>query len=251
MAAGGFSYNNVAMLQYGVYLKKGMGRPILPPVRDRLLEVPGKDGVYSFRPDYAQREFTLNCLLKATSRTDALAKIDSIASVLYTGGVAKPLMFDDQDGRYWLATLSGDPRATLDMQSGEFEISFLCADPFAYSVIETISNNTINADPQTFAEEVGGSYPIRPEIVLAPDGDWNGIVSVANFQTEQEFVWEGELVNAFLLIDCEHFVAKVNSTPSMSGMSGTFLYLSPNQINYIQVTGMLGTMTITYRARFL
>lgn len=250
MAAGGFSYNNVSMLEFGVYLKSGMQRPMLPTIRERLLEVPGKDGLYSFKPDYGQREFTLDCLLKATSRADALSKIDSIAAVLYTGG-AKPLMFDDQDDRYWLATLSGDPRATLDMMSGEFEIKFRCADPFAYSVTETENVYTIDADPQTFAEEVSGSYPVRPEIILAPDGAWNGIVSVANFQTGQEFVWEGEFENAFLLVDCEHFVVKVNSTASMSGMSGAFPYLAPNQINYLLVTGMLGTMKVTYRARFL
>lgn len=254
MAAGGMSYNGTSLLTYGVYLKKGMPRPILPPVTTRTVEVPGKDGVYSFKPNYQPRLFRLDCLLKATSRAAALAQMQLLATLLHADGVAKQLIFDDQPDRYFLAELQGDPTATLDMLSGEFSIELVCNDPFGYGIAEIDNVYTISTDPQQFIENPGGTCFVEPVYIIIPSVAWSGTLTLGNIETDQQLAWTGALTTSQLLeIDVKRQVVKVNSSPSMSGfgVSSVFPKLLSAVDNHIEVGGILGSLEVTYRARYL
>lgn len=100
--------------------------------------------------------------------------------------------------------------------------------------------------------EYAGTATARPTITITSTAD-NGetTVEIESLTTGEVFQWTGTLdTDDVLVIDCEARHVTRNGDASMTGQDGDFLQLQPGD-NQWEMSGFAGTVTITYRDRYL
>jgi putative phage tail component, N-terminal domain len=188
-----------------------------------------------------------------TNLSDSQAKLANIKRVLTTVETGE-LIFDNMPDVYYNASLSQLDCQRLGHKDLIGTISFLCADPYGYSTIETDQTDNITTDPKAVTVTVGGSALTLPVYTLTAGGSLSGPISVKNNDTGEELVWDSSMVSTDELeIDTEHWIVKKNGTASMTDVSGQFPRLLPGQDNHIVVTGFgtTGTLQTVFRSRFI
>lgn len=188
------------------------------------------------------------------SLSDTLANLDDIKLVLNERESAT-LVLDMLDDRYWTARFESLTGRPVGPGVWEGYLGFLVPDPLAYSITETSSDFSIDADPDMIEEAVGGTAIVEPVYTLTAGEDLVDItLQLENLTAGEELQWEGSLANGEELeIDVATWVIKKEGTESMSGFSGEFPRLLPGLTNQIVITGFsdTGTLNITYRERYI
>ncbi|MCL0048509.1 phage tail family protein [Dehalococcoidia bacterium] len=247
--AGSFWFGGQLMSDFGVYLLEGTERQVLAPSRDRLIEIPGKHGVYDFAPEYAPREFRLRCVVLANSHSQLLSRLQDIARAFDLLSGLQPFIFESQADRYWQARYQGQSVLALGAINAELDITLLCPDPFAFSTTES---QQINSIPGTFNISVGGDAEAWPVYELTASLGGSGTVSISNNTLGKTLHWTGSwALGDVLKIDTQKWIVYINNSPSMSGVSGNFPKLKGGTSNSLTISGMTGTCKITFRARWL
>jgi len=247
-----FSFDGVDLKTLGVYLLADTEQQALPPVRQRLVAIPGRHGAYDFAAQYEAREFRLECFISAPSHAQLMDRLASVARLLDVTRGPRALILDTIPDRYWLARVSDVIQVAAGALNAEFTVSLVCAEPFAFSLTETVSTHTIDADPKTVLENPGGSAPVAPVYELTPNIPISGTIRLGNITSNQEVLWMGVLAAGDrLTIDAERYLVKKNDLDSMASVSGSFPRLNPDVDNELRVMGMTGTLKVTYRARYL
>ena len=186
-----------------------------------------------------------------TSRTTAEAYLDSIKAVLNRTSDGR-LVLSNMSDRYWMARYQSLQGSWPAPSTFSGTLSFICHDPMAYAVTETVETDDVDADPKEISLTVLGSGDAEPVIVLTAGEAWDSDLTILNAVTGQAFTWSGAMTSGQrLTIDCARWYVSLEGSASMTGAGGEFPVLVPGN-NLISVTGfgILGSVKITYKARY-
>ena len=118
--------------------RDGQANPILPSTRDRIVEMPGRNGVYYFGADVAERRITIPC---AFVEADTLATLETHIATLaeflvdVDGRPAKlELIFESDKTRGYWVYYSGMIAMTRTVFDGEFDLPLVAPDPYPHAV---------------------------------------------------------------------------------------------------------------------
>jgi len=160
-----FIFNGQHASQFGLVVRS-MDRSLLPPLRSRQLEIPGRHGAYDFGENkYENRIINLNCFLKAKTLQELRQKSRIVAAWLKDKG---QLMFDDEPDKYYMARIYNQVGIEQSAGfNGEFQIDFEC-EPFAYS--ETNTMEVTRTDDTSFFIFNNGTVDTPAEYTITNTG---------------------------------------------------------------------------------
>lgn len=108
---------------------------LMPPKRERKIEIPGVSGLYDFGADtYDERDIRCSCKL-----INKITKAE-LREIVYKLSGKQRLSFWDEQDKYYVAELY-DPTDITNIADRlwlEFDLNFVC-EPFAYSDIKTVA----------------------------------------------------------------------------------------------------------------
>ncbi len=202
-------------------------------------------------PRYPKFEFAIT----GTSMMDLRDNLDAVKIVLVTK-TARTLAIDTLVGRYFnaqLISMKGEYKSTR-LFVGDME--FKCVDPLAYSTSEISHDYDLDIeDPKTIEETTGGTGYIKPIYTLTAGEALNDVtIKVECIEAGEELQWIGSLANGEELeINVATWLVRKEEVASMATVTGQFPRLLPGTDNRIKITGfgILGTLNIKYRNRFL
>lgn len=161
-----------AGFQISDYFKiQKISRSLLPPRQISYLEVPERHGAYFTGSRYGVRKMDVQLTVLAKTPTDYL---DTIRFLAFCMDIDQPteLIISDEPDKFYFAILSGDTEMVNSlMRVGSGTISFLCLDPFAYSV----DTKTIYPSENMFLFQNNGTTTTFP-------------IFTVNFQNDASFV---------------------------------------------------------------
>lgn len=132
----GFSFNGGHTSAYNLTVLN-IKRSLHAPVKPRLITAPGKAGAYNFNnPDIDMLVFDVQVLLLERGNREYHETRRKIARWLFTEE-EKPLVFDDEPDKTYLAMLSGETNIDRFGSSGTATIIFVCSDPYARGETKT------------------------------------------------------------------------------------------------------------------
>jgi predicted phage tail component-like protein len=241
------TFNEVDLSTYGLIVKEAD-----VPLFTEADAIQLYDKSYACDSKIPPKLISLPVVVAGTSVADLASKIDSIKTAL-NSLQDKQLILSAFSDRYWNARcerLSGVSRANVFQGT----LDFICHDPHAYSVDEVVSNFNINADPKTIIETVEGSAMAEPVYKLTAGENLSDVtIILEHLDTEEEISWTGDLDNGhYIEIDVARWLLTKDGDADMATVEGIWPRLIVGE-NNIRITGFgsLGTLTITYRKRYL
>lgn len=178
------TYNGRDLYDFGFTASEPPGGRGLPVVRERLVEIPGRDGMLEFEPDYGPRTITLMGTVSGDTLSDLQDNLDGLKALIAIDGRAAQssvtnrrhgqLHFGDEDDRYYPVRYGGQ----LTVQKivpwrrsivAEVELQFTLASPFAVSQDATqVSVTGLTTARKEFVVEPLGGAPVRPRFLIRP-----------------------------------------------------------------------------------
>lgn len=132
----GFEFNCEHSSMYNLTVVR-IDRSFHAPVTPRMLTAPGKAGAYNFNdPDVGTLVFDVQVLMLSRGNREYHETRREIAQWLFTSE-EKPLVFDDEPDKTYLAMLSGETNIDRIGSSGTATLTFICSDPFARGKTKT------------------------------------------------------------------------------------------------------------------
>lgn len=234
----GLKFNNKhSFTDFGLVLKSY--RNIKPSMRKREIEIPGKDGSYTF-PSSSYSKRIISCkfsLIDCTTLQELRQKAREISDWLSAENAN--LEFDDEPGKIYTATVynSIDPEEIATMQ--EFTVEFECQ-PFAFGETITYTEN-VNGYTEFFITNIG-TKPIHlgsqqgAFFIVKITGSFDDITISVN---ETTINYTESVIDSEIIIDnCKGLVKKdgVNVIHNCSGDVGQFFSLTPGE-NIVEIDG--------------
>ena len=209
-----------------------------------------QDKGFAGRSSLIPKTISLETSITGSALTNLLSNLDSIEKILNNREVVK-LMLDVLNDRYWEVRFQSLEGKIISPTVWQGSLEFIAPNPLAYDTNLTENSYAVNADPKTIIEAVGGTADTEPIYTLTAGEDLTDVaIKIEN--GGKALTWTGSLLNGQKLeVDVEHWVVKKEGTADMV-ISGEFPHLVPGD-NNIQVTnfGILGTLKIAYRNRFI
>ena len=117
--------------------RDGQANPILPSTRDRTVEIPGRNGIFYFGADLAERRITIPCAFVYASTVALLeTHAQTLADFLLDG--SKPakleLIFEADQTKQWTVYYSGLAGLTRTVFDGEFDLPLVAPNPIPTTV---------------------------------------------------------------------------------------------------------------------
>lgn len=140
MSWGGFKLTVVSSsiaktaTELNILMRPGTSYPILPPTRDRTVEIPGRDGLYYFGADVGARRFTIPCaFIYASNLTELNTHAKELGDFLTASGKPQKmkLEFENDGTRYFHVYYSGMLDLSRSVFDGEFDLPLMAPDPAA------------------------------------------------------------------------------------------------------------------------
>lgn len=178
----------------------------LPPVRNYLDIIDGKDGIYDFGLNYNEKYISFDCNFISNSFSEAIETIDNINKFFNPKEGSKRLILDVAPDRYCLARLYN----ALDIQriitsmknGGQFQLTFMISDPFFYSVTEYNEQYTANG---THSFTIGGNYETLPVLTIVADIQQGGDNLIFNFNNTHVLEIKSVMETTYKLeVDCKN-----------------------------------------------
>lgn len=172
----------------GLKVLRDSDRPILPATRDRMIDIPGRNGAWDFGADMEPRYFSLDCAFMTRGPTELQQHIERLARLL-VDSFGKPrildLVFSVNPERTYTVRYSGNLQVDRLVGLGRFTLPLVAVDPYAYG-LENIYETTLNASPLTFAIQSSGDIRTEPVILLTNTGNnvIHGFTIVNEYQLE-------------------------------------------------------------------
>jgi len=160
--------------QLGIELIKDSRIMIAPRTKDRLEEIPGRDGQWDYGADYRVREFRLRfAFVDCTTETEVQTAMRLLAGHLidpYGEPKEFELSFVSEPSVYYTVRQS----QAITIKRGkpfqwEFELRLLATDPFGHGA-ETVTSGSLTTSPDTLEVTNAGNAPSAPVIVLQNNG---------------------------------------------------------------------------------
>jgi hypothetical protein len=209
-------------------------------------DTPSRPGGYPGSQFAAERKISLSGTLTAAS----YAALDAAWSDLVAAhDVTAPAPLLIRDGWYYLATCESIADSERDVTSIQYDATYVCADPFAFSA--TLSTPSLATTGGTITAVAGNKNALPTLTLTVSAAPASSFVTVTNTTTGEQFVLTPDVTGAFV-IDSLAETVKVGSTDKMSCFQGRFLSLRPGS-NTLTITASngatLSSATISYRAR--
>lgn len=178
---------------------------LFPPIENRLVDVPGGHGAYSFGHRYGVRMLTVPIEFKWKDLSDYQSRVNMLAEWLSPGTEPEPLVFDMEPDKTYFAELDDSTDLEKIGRLGQGELIFICPDPFKYGREQSQSFNgstmianegTMDAYPvfrTTITEDVT-LFRIENRSNLTPQGAPRSIVLGRASSPSQETIEREQLV---------------------------------------------------------
>lgn len=231
----------------GIKIFHRVYRQILPGTRDRLLAIPGRDGIYDGGRDLEQLIIPCEFVLQTTSPAELRQRARAVAAWLNVRE-AKELIFSDEPELRYMARPTGPVDIEQIIGIGIVKMSFLV--PAGYA--EAITATTVNGSSGNYP----GTLP-APTIITLTAAAGDGLTVTQDQYSapkpfirllDQEFVG-GETV----IIDTEKRLVTVNGADARPGVDIDSDFENFKLLPGGFVVGAEGGAieSIVYRARFI
>ena len=248
--------NNITSSSMGIPSRMTIENRI-PELRNQTGRLAGRHGLFDFGQTLSARIIEITCLIPPGKNDAALLSLkDSIVNWLNPDKGLCPLILDREPGRRYMARLQdGLSFETLVRNSGTFDLTFFCPDPFAYAVADETFTLTDSADITRTLGNVE-SHPLYLLRGSIPD-EGSYIRFSVNGETVQ--VNGPLLATDALYIDTEDMTAKkvsaLNEETNALGLMDTlvFPYLNTgsNTVTIGTSGSVLASLAIHARSRWL
>ncbi len=235
---------------YGMTVLLKGGDAGAPPLINPIDNVIDNGITYTSRLE--TRVISMSAVVSAASKALLATALDNIKLLLnpQLGEQALYLDFPPSYDRFYTAKLDSLPQYLIQGTVAITDLSFVCADPLAYSDSLTSVNKDLNAlgsDPYDWNETPGGSAINRKaEFVITSPAV--GTVILQNITTGDTLTMTSDGSN--ITVDCDTF-----SCSGATAFSGHWPRLQPGTANNIKITGAgtgAGTeLDLTYRDCYL
>lgn len=264
-------YNGVDLgdPRYGLTVVEGTVS-IAPARRVSVQEIAGGHGGFAHGRWYGARVLKARCWVEADTEPELRAKLDALKAALNTSTDAG-IRFDAWcPDRYWLGSLRDGIESGYTRGGVEFDIEFVCADPFGYSTGETVQSVTVDESPESFSvpssEVMGGSIDALPVWQYTAAGAVSSVIVANSTIVGDSLRWVGSLSAGHLLrIDAARWTvekstdagatwtdARSGISDNLDGSASVFPRLWPGVANACTLTGpTAGSLVVTYRARWI
>lgn len=256
-----FTFNGVDMADYGLTLLRHPHQ-LLPDLDQTLTKMSLTSRSVATPFSFMPRTFELPCIVRGSTKTERDSFLQSIAKAL-AEPTPQQLIFDSDTSLYYNAVLNGGiSLEKINATAALLSIRMVAPDPCAYSVSEVTSGPHTLTQP--FSVEIaaaGGTASSYPTIEIDLGADTT-LIEIENETTIQRIAYATPAFSGMkLLFVCDPSIWTVYAempgsegewTALMTNVTGKFPEISHLSTNSIQVTGVAaGTMTITYRNRYL
>jgi predicted phage tail component-like protein len=172
----GFSYNGIHGSTYEI-VARSVDRVLLPALRSKQLEIPGRHGTYDFGENtYANRIVSVSLEYVGESFTELRTRAREISAWLTGVNGAKRLIFDDEPDKYYMAKIYNQMALSNIFKQGKTEAAFEC-EPFAYSVTLFTDTASVTASGSTLTVSSSGTIDTPFTVILQN----NGISAISTF----------------------------------------------------------------------
>lgn len=139
----GFEFDGRHCSEFGIIMKS-RDRALLPALRKRETEIPGRHGTYDFEGNtYENKTVSIDCTTHRNSIPNLRQASRLIAGWLKNKG---KLRFDDEPDKYYIGRVYSSVSFETLLALGKFTLSFEC-EPFAYSEVNSLETTITTQDP--------------------------------------------------------------------------------------------------------
>jgi predicted phage tail component-like protein len=175
------TFAGVSLTQQGGIKVLDIHRTILPSRENYSIDIPYKHGAYYTGYKYQPRQIAVDI---AIISSDMDASMRALAWMLDLAEPS-PLIFSDEPDKQYYAVVDGDTEIESVLTVGKGTITFLCLDPFAYSLLEKTYSPDTNGK---FTINNGGTAPSAPKFDVSFTADCgyvafvspNGVIQIGN-----------------------------------------------------------------------
>jgi len=260
----GITFNGRHSDEFGVCMRT-VSIPIIPPKRQTILEVQGRDGKYVFEDRYDNIQIELAGTIPGDEIFDRRKKARKIAAWL--SGIGK-LVFDyENDIEYQVVKITNDINATMFSRQykDEFTVIFEC-EPYQSQVL--YGDGLTWEDTNTPWQNTDIPWEGYKRIFLVSSGETINVVNIGTYKALPIIILTGTAENVTIgdftfanlsgtiYIDCKNQVVYSISSGSkinkIANFSGDFLELVPGTNSFL-ISGTITTLLIEfdYKATYL
>lgn len=251
----GFTFNGISSDKMGIKTSREAEQRI-PGVRNLTDSIAGRHGIFDFGETLSEREIKVACFIPPGKRdADFLALKDRIMGWLNPDNGLCPLSFDSEPGRVYYARLKdGVTYERIVRNTGTFDLTFFCPDPFAYAVPDEVFRLTASADVRREKGNCDSAPAYEIKAALADSGQ--SIRISVNGETLE--VRGPLLPSETMAVDAGDMTAKIttdrgterNALGQMAAFTFPTLKPGANTVT-IGGNGKLSLLTIRARSRWL
>lgn len=161
-----FHFNGRDSSEFNIYIKE-INTRVLPPIKTKMVTVPGKPGAFNFGNEIGIRVEEIKITTRTQTNEELWSLKEQLASWLLTDTPAE-FYYSFEPNRVYYAMLSGDTDINKILWMGEVTLTFEMPDPYAYGETknQTIAVVDTREDTDTQSEWQSGTL--------------NGVVATAN-----------------------------------------------------------------------
>jgi predicted phage tail component-like protein len=252
----GFMYNEISSDSMGIKTRMSTENRI-PDIRNLTDKIAGKNGIFDFGETFSEREINIACFIPPGKTDKELQSVkDKINEWLNPENGVKPLILDVAPDRLYYARLKdGFSYERIVRNTGTFELTFFCPDPFAYAVDDEVFSITHSAN---ITRNKGNyeSAPLYQITGLLLDDSESIRISINGESMEVV----GPLLNGeTMVIDADNMTAKIvdgfgntrNALGQMKTLEFPHLKADSNSITIGVTKGSLSLLKINANSRWL
>jgi predicted phage tail component-like protein len=259
---------------FGLIVQKGASDPIIPETRERVLQIPGRDGLIDFGAELAERMIDIPLAFPyAISAREMQQKARAFAKFL-TDSKGRPrnitLTFDHDIDKHYTVRITGTLSIERLLAMGFFTLSMVAVDPFKYLnysaddpitldseiMLDTLEDITLDSeDAYTFTVNAPGTVQVRNIGTV----DVSPVVVITGSFTTFSLAYDGKtlsyseaIASQTLTIDFAKMTAKIGATNKLGKVSGEFFEL-PVGLAEITIggTGLNCTVFFDFQPKYL
>lgn len=252
----GFTFNGISADSMGIKTRMKTESRI-PDLRNLTDNIAGKHGIFDFGETFAERKITIVCFIPPGKTDEGLLDLkDSINEWVNPDNGLCPLILDSAPDRQYYARLKdGFSYERIVRNTGTFELTFFCPDPFAYALEDEVFHLTSSAN----ITRNKGNYESAPLYEIA-GVLFDSTQSIRITVNDERMEIRGPLKeDEIMQINTKDMTAKImkadgdeiNALGQMSGLEFPYLKAGGNVVTIGTGEGSLTLLKIYAKSRWL
>lgn len=220
--------------------------PFMPPIDDQSEQIAGKDGAWDFGVRFGAKQITTDVSIYANSRTALNDNLRELANVFNPRKGPQELIFDDEPDKLYYARLSDKFEPDKIGIYGEFELLFICHDPFTYAATETVQNGAT----QTTVDHLG-SHITKPILTVTHSG---GAATITNARADgitERITFKSSSPAGTYVIDNKEFTITINGAGAYQHFDETTFFSLPKGSNLLSWGANITNVEARFRHTWL